>query len=115
MAPVMTKSPAGDDIVILSRAEYEALTADREDADDAGAARNVLARFDAGTEQTLTEADVDALLAAPTPLAFWRAPSAGCRSPASLGSWAYPKASCPRSRAARSPATSARFASSPAR
>ena len=45
MAPVMTKTPAGEDIVILSRAEYEALTADREDAEDAASARDVLARL----------------------------------------------------------------------
>ena len=72
MAPVMTKTPAGEDIVILSRAEYEALMTDREDAEDAASARAVLARLAAGTEETLTEAEIDALLAAPTPLAFWR-------------------------------------------
>ena len=31
--PVMTKTPQGDDIVILSRAEYDALTVDRRDED----------------------------------------------------------------------------------
>jgi DNA-binding XRE family transcriptional regulator len=38
---------------------------------DAAAARDVLARLATGTEQT--EVEIDALLAAPTPLAFWRA------------------------------------------
>jgi DNA-binding XRE family transcriptional regulator len=68
--PVMTKSPAGDEIVILSRAEYESLLASRdEDEADAATAR---ARLSEGAGDTLTSAEVDALLAAPTPLAFWR-------------------------------------------
>jgi ribosome-binding protein aMBF1 (putative translation factor) len=40
---------------------------------DAASARAVLARPATGTEQTLTEVEIDALLAAPTPLALWRA------------------------------------------
>jgi DNA-binding XRE family transcriptional regulator len=68
--PVMTKSPAGDEIVILSRAEYESLIAERdEDEADAATAR---ARLAEGADDALTGAEVDALLAAPTPLAFWR-------------------------------------------
>jgi ribosome-binding protein aMBF1 (putative translation factor) len=67
--PVMTKSPKGDDIVILSRKEYDQLVvAANEDADDAAAARQAIAR----NEETLTEAEMDDLLAASTPLAFWR-------------------------------------------
>jgi|tagenome__1003787_1003787.scaffolds.fasta_scaffold20741518_2 ribosome-binding protein aMBF1 (putative translation factor) len=67
--PVMTKSPKGDDIVILSRREYERLVlAANEDAADAVAARKAVAR----NEETLSEAELDALLAAKTPLAFWR-------------------------------------------
>jgi DNA-binding XRE family transcriptional regulator len=67
--PVMTKSPKGDDIVILSRKEYDQLVvAANEDAADAAVARKAIAR----NEETLTEAEMNELLAARTPLAFWR-------------------------------------------
>ncbi len=67
--PVMTKSPKGDDIVILSRKEYDQLlVAANEDAADAAIARKAIAR----REETLSEAEMDALLSARTPLAFWR-------------------------------------------
>jgi DNA-binding XRE family transcriptional regulator len=67
--PVMTKSPKGDDIVILSRKEYDQLVvAANEDAADATVARKAIAR----NEETLTEAEMDELLATRTPLAFWR-------------------------------------------
>ena len=65
--PVMTKSPNGDDIVILSRKEYDRLVvAANEDAADAAIARKAIAR----SEETVTEAEMDELLAARTPLAF---------------------------------------------
>jgi ribosome-binding protein aMBF1 (putative translation factor) len=73
--PVMTKTPKGDDIVILSRAEYDKLvaTAHHNDDDaDAATARTMLARLASGTEEVLTAAETDALVAAKTPLAFWR-------------------------------------------
>jgi DNA-binding XRE family transcriptional regulator len=71
--PVMTKSPSGEDIVILSRSEYDALIADRnEDASDAIRANEILADLASGVETTLSAADVGELLAAKTPLAFWR-------------------------------------------
>ena len=67
--PVMTKSPKGDDIVILSRKEYDRLlVAANEDAADAAVAKKAIAR----NEETLSEAEVNELLAARTPLAFWR-------------------------------------------
>jgi ribosome-binding protein aMBF1 (putative translation factor) len=67
--PVMTKSPKGDDIVILSRKEYDQLVvAANEDAADAAVARKAVAR----NEETISEAELDDLLAAKTPLAFWR-------------------------------------------
>jgi DNA-binding XRE family transcriptional regulator len=67
--PVMTKSPKGDDIVILSRKEYDRLlVAANEDAADAAVAKKAIAR----NEETLSEAEIDELLAARTPLAFWR-------------------------------------------
>jgi DNA-binding XRE family transcriptional regulator len=70
--PVMTKTPKGDDIVILARKEYDQLIAAvGEDAADAEAARRALDRRKNG-EHTLTSAEVDQLLAAKTPLAFYR-------------------------------------------
>ncbi len=67
--PVMTKSPKGDDIVILSRKEYDRLlAAAAEDVIDAAIAKKAIAR----NEETLGEAEVEELLAARTPLAFWR-------------------------------------------
>lgn len=71
--PIMTKTPRGDDIVILSRAEYDALTdGRREDAADAAHANNILADIANGTEALLTSEQADQLLDAKTPLAFWR-------------------------------------------
>jgi ribosome-binding protein aMBF1 (putative translation factor) len=67
--PVMTKSPKGDDIVILSRKEYDRLlVAANEDASDSAVAKKAIAR----NEEVLSEAEMDELLAAKTPLAFWR-------------------------------------------
>ncbi len=71
--PIMTKTPRGDDIVILSRAEYDALTGSRrEDAADATHANSILADLASGTEVLLTSEEADQLLDAKTPLAFWR-------------------------------------------
>jgi len=72
MDPIMTKTPNGEDIVILSRADYERLLAASEDATDARSAAVVMARAEAGSEALIEDADMDAYLAAPTPLAFWR-------------------------------------------
>jgi transcriptional regulator with XRE-family HTH domain len=72
--PVMTKTPKGDDIVILSRAEYNALAMGQrdEEAADAARANQILAELAGGSETLLTSEQADALLAAKTPLAFWR-------------------------------------------
>jgi DNA-binding XRE family transcriptional regulator len=72
--PVMTKTPRGDDIVILSRAEYDALAFGRrdEDAADAARANQILADIERGTETLLTSEQASQLLEAKTPLAFWR-------------------------------------------
>src|SRR6266700_298484 len=71
--PVMTKGPQGDDIVILSRKEYDQLiAAANEDAVDAETLRRSIARVKSGEEETFTGAEVDAFLAAKTPLAFFR-------------------------------------------
>jgi ribosome-binding protein aMBF1 (putative translation factor) len=71
--PVMTKGPQGDDIVILSRKEYDQLiAATDEDAADAEILRRSIARVKSGEEETFTSAEVDAFLASKTPLAFFR-------------------------------------------
>jgi ribosome-binding protein aMBF1 (putative translation factor) len=71
--PVMTKGPQGDDIVILSRTEYDQLiAATNEDARDAETLRRSIARVKSGEEEIFTSAEVDAFLAAKTPLAFFR-------------------------------------------
>src|SRR5216683_3338551 len=70
--PVMTKGPQGDDIVILSRKEYDQLAAADEDARDAKTLRRSIARAKSGEEEIFTSAEVDAFLAAKTPLAFFR-------------------------------------------
>jgi ribosome-binding protein aMBF1 (putative translation factor) len=70
--PVMTKGPQGDDIVILSRKEYDQLIAANEDAADAEILRRSIARVKSGEEETFTSAEVDAFLASKTPLAFYR-------------------------------------------
>ena len=71
--PVMTKGPQGDDIVILSRKEYDQLAAAAdEDARDAKTLRRSIARAKSGEEEIFTSAEVDAFLAAKTPLAFFR-------------------------------------------
>lgn len=72
MNAIMTKTPAGEEIVILSRAEYDALIDARDDREDAKSAREAVARIEAGTETLIPDEDMDAYLAAPTPLAFWR-------------------------------------------
>lgn len=66
---VMTKTPTGEDIVILSRKEYDRLLlAANDDASDARAAKRAIAR----DEETLTEAELDDLLSAKSSLSFWR-------------------------------------------
>ena len=71
--PVMTKTPDGEDIVILSRAEYDALAAGRSDQDvDAAHANGILANIERGAETLLTSEQADELLNAKTPLSFWR-------------------------------------------
>ena len=63
--PQVIKTPSGEDLVVLTREEFEDLIDAR---DHAGAMRAIAA----GSMETLTSAEVDELLSAPTPLAFWR-------------------------------------------
>jgi ribosome-binding protein aMBF1 (putative translation factor) len=70
--PVMTKTPNGEDIVILSRQEYDDLTEDKEDIADRAILLAAMARREAGEVEYLTSEEVDEYLAATTPMAFWR-------------------------------------------
>lgn len=58
-------TPRGEHLVVLSEEEYEDLV----DTRDGLAA---LAEIQAGRMETLSEAELEAYLAAPSPLAFWR-------------------------------------------
>lgn len=57
-------SPSGDELVVLSKQEYQDLLDAR---DHTGAMREVSAGAD-----TLTDAELGEYLAAPTPLVYWR-------------------------------------------
>ena len=63
--PQIITSPSGEELVVLPRSDYEDLV-------DALAARKVDAALAAGREELLTAQEAAALLAEPTPLAFWR-------------------------------------------
>jgi DNA-binding XRE family transcriptional regulator len=63
--PQIITLPSGQELVVLPRRDYEDLV-------DALAARKVEAALAAGREELLTAEETAALVAAPTPLAFWR-------------------------------------------
>jgi DNA-binding XRE family transcriptional regulator len=65
MAAHTTHGPDGEDMVLLSRDEYEELL----DARGHAAAMQAIA---SGSMETLSEQEAAAYLAAKTPLAFWR-------------------------------------------
>ena len=58
-------TPKGEELIVLSRGEYEDLI----DARDHALA---MAAHASGDDPGLTEAEMDDYLAAPTPLAYWR-------------------------------------------
>jgi DNA-binding XRE family transcriptional regulator len=70
--PQIIQSPSGEEMVVISRAEYEALLSAAEDAEDILMAERSLARIAAGEVELIPASEVDAYLDAPTPLAFWR-------------------------------------------
>ncbi|KMO13924.1 helix-turn-helix transcriptional regulator [Methylobacterium platani] len=72
MTIVRTRTPSGEAIVILPEAEFERLHDLAEEAADARVLAASLTRLQAGDEELLNGDDLDALRAAPTPLAFWR-------------------------------------------
>lgn len=70
--PVRATTPGGEEIVMVPAAEYDRLVEELEDWRDSQIAVAAHARLMAG-EETISSEEMDALLAAPTPLAFWRA------------------------------------------
>src|SRR5215210_9060991 len=70
--PIRTTTPGGEPIVILTANEYERLRAAEEDAKDAAIASRAMAEYRADKSIALTSAEMRQLLAAPTPVAFWR-------------------------------------------
>jgi DNA-binding XRE family transcriptional regulator len=66
MSAKLITTPGGEKLAILPAEEYE-------DMRDALTHATAMADYRAGREEALTLQEVDALLAAPTPLAFWRA------------------------------------------
>jgi DNA-binding XRE family transcriptional regulator len=66
MTAKLIVTPGGEELAILPAEEYE-------DMRDALAHATAMADYRAGRDEGLTLEEVDAVLAAPTPLAFWRA------------------------------------------
>ena len=66
MTAKLITTPGGEKLAILPAQEYE-------DMCDALAHARAMADYRAGRDEALTLEEVSALLAAPTPLAFWRA------------------------------------------
>lgn len=62
------KTPGGEELVVLPLAEYEALVDARDTIDHAA----TLAEIAGGRQEALTAEEVEAALAEPSPLAFWR-------------------------------------------
>ena len=73
MTIVRTRTPSGEAIVILPEAKLERLRDLAEDTLDSRLIDDTAARLVSGAEELLSEADLDALRAAPSPPAFWRA------------------------------------------
>jgi DNA-binding XRE family transcriptional regulator len=68
MAYTLLKTPGGEELVVMPRADYETL---RDEVDAAAHARTV-AEIEAGRQEWLSEEEVLSSLAEPTALAFWR-------------------------------------------
>jgi len=66
MTAKLITTPGGEKLAILPAEEFEELC-------DQLAHASAMADYRAGRSEALTLEEVDALLAAPTPLAFWRA------------------------------------------
>jgi DNA-binding XRE family transcriptional regulator len=64
----LIKTPKGERLVVIPEADFEAM----QDAIDAADHNRAMAALASGEEEWLTSEEVDAALAEPTPLAFWR-------------------------------------------
>lgn len=72
MTVQIIRSPSGDEMVILPRADYDRLRKIAEAADDAKAAAEVLARVQSGVAETVPGDIVNRLLAGESPIKVWR-------------------------------------------
>lgn len=70
--PVHTRTPSGEEIVILPAEDYARLLELAEDARDLAIAEAALENLRSGKAELLDETEVREYLAAPTPLSFWR-------------------------------------------
>jgi len=68
MTYATVKTPGGEELVVVAKAEFDAMR----DALDASEHARAMAEIASGREELLTIEEVAAALAAPTPLAFWR-------------------------------------------
>jgi DNA-binding XRE family transcriptional regulator len=66
------KSPGGEDMILLSVDEYERLIEAAEDLRDIEIGERRIRELEIGNSEVLTSTEVDELLGAKTPLAFWR-------------------------------------------
>jgi len=69
---VTFKTPSGDEMVILSRAEYDTLLQERDMAQDVATFDRYQQRLVHGTEEQIPSAIVERLLAGDNPLKVWR-------------------------------------------
>lgn len=69
---VTFKTPSGDEMVILSRAEYDTLLQERDMAQDVATFDRYQQRLVHGTEEQIPSAIVERLLAGENPLKVWR-------------------------------------------
>jgi DNA-binding XRE family transcriptional regulator len=65
MVVTITRGPNGEDMVLISREEYEDLT-------DVRGHEAAMRAVESGAMETLSDAEAAAYLSATTPLAFWR-------------------------------------------
>lgn len=65
-------TPAGETMVVLSQADYEALVDAASDAADGAAIRRFNERLASGEEELLPAAMVDRIIAGESPLRVWR-------------------------------------------
>lgn len=65
-------TPSGETMVVLSKADYDALVAAAEDAADGAAIQRFRERLASGDEELLPAAMVDRLLAGENPIRVWR-------------------------------------------